>query len=448
MMVPVPDNAMMRVIEDVEVRRTPFTVVQGVGGCGKSTLYRILARHNPGHTLCLASTGCAAENLSREGCNCRASTIHSAFGLEPAELYEYRHEDFVRNAGLLDATDLILVDEMSMVSCSLMDWILNLVRDANDGRPEQGRIRLVLFGDVLQLAPVFRPQPFQKEICTSLYGDNKFFFNAHSFNAMDPVYHILEKNYRQTDAGFSKAVISLRNAGVSHKGSLGLINTRVGGRDEYARNTDGFFVTVVGTNREREAINSMEVSRLCRAGCAKRDYPDIRGESPDGLFGQDHLGSGRKETLYEGERVICTCNSERYKNGTMGMITGFEEESGLPVIETQDGERVAVRMHKSSQNIPFADEDGEIGYRETDAVWRMGCQPAYALTVHKVQGLTLDNIYFQIGGWIPESGVYVVLSRCRTLEGIGLSRKLTERDIRFDAEAFGFFQMMMRRMTT
>lgn len=147
-------------------------MVQGAGGCGKSTLYKALAGANPGHVLCLASTGIAAQNLMDDG-NLSASTIHSAFGLKPVDMYWYRNADFERNEGLLNATDMILIDEMSMVNISLMEWIFSLMADAREGRHGRG-IKLVLFGDVLQLPPILKPGHGLAGLMDDLYGNKKY----------------------------------------------------------------------------------------------------------------------------------------------------------------------------------------------------------------------------------------------------------------------------------
>ena len=108
----------------------PISLVQGVGGTGKSTLYRMLQKMNPKKTLCLASTGIAAQNLMNNS-TLQASTIHSAFNLPPVDIYPFHTQQYVKSKELLNSIEVILIDEISLVQSSLMDWILQLIELAN-----------------------------------------------------------------------------------------------------------------------------------------------------------------------------------------------------------------------------------------------------------------------------------------------------------------------------
>lgn len=413
-------------------------MVQGAGGCGKSTLYKALAGANPGHVLCLASTGIAAQNLMDDG-NLSASTIHSAFGLKPVDMYWYRNADFERNEGLLNATDMILIDEMSMVNISLMEWIFSLMADAREGRHGRG-IKLVLFGDVLQLPPILKPGHGLAGLMDDLYGNKKYFFNASSFARLDPELFLLSKVYRQSDAGFSAALNSLRSSVVPGE-SLDLINSCVCTREEFARKAGGFFVTVVGTNREKDEINKLEEAKLEASGAECHRYTaEISGDVDKDLLSR----IPQEQTLYKGQHVMCTANSDDYRNGTMGLIVGFTGGAvPLPIIRKQDGTETQVLFIDRTQPKPIVGENGSIEYEEAGSISQIACQPAYAVTIHKTQGLTLDRIYYKLGSWIPPSGVYVALSRCRTLGGIGLSRPIRRSDVTFDPEAMEFFRKFL-----
>lgn len=142
------------------------TIHQGPSGSGKSTLLKELWSKDPSHTLCLAPTGIAAERLRDEGCP--ALTIHATFNLPPVAIPVFKESDYRKNKELLDSLNQILIDEMSMISCALMDWILSLL---NASAVNGHHIYLHLFGDVMQLPPVFKvPKRIETLIKPSFMG--------------------------------------------------------------------------------------------------------------------------------------------------------------------------------------------------------------------------------------------------------------------------------------
>lgn len=417
------------VMRDLKRSWPPLTVIQGAGGCGKSTLLNAIWESNPEHTLCLAPTGIAAQNIRDN--KTPAATIHSAFRLKPVDIYFYHENDYQRLHGLLDNIDILLIDEMSMINISLMDWILRLLEDS----AIRGHlIKLVLLGDVLQLPPIFRVDESLKDIGKTLYGSNQYFFNSPLFRASNPAIYFMDKVYRQTDSAYAEALKSIRE-GEGNLAGLELFNRRVMSRDRFAELCGKPFITVVGTNREREAINRAEQERL---SSEEHRWFYYETEYSGDYSGLDADRIPDKIVIHEGEQVMCTCNGNGYQNGILGRVIGFTEESNLPVIRTSSGQEVIVEYHTIKSLKPYVSAGRRIDYEVTGEISMLGCQSAYAVTTHKVQGLTIDKLYFQIGDWIPKSGVYVALSRCRNLGDIGISRPLRQSDITYATEAMEF----------
>lgn len=410
----------------------PISLVQGVGGTGKSTLYRKLQEMNPEKTLCLASTGIAAQNLMNSS-TLQASTIHSAFNLPPVDIYSFHTRHYVENKELLNSIDVILIDEISLVQSSLMDWILQLIEVANK---RNHFIRLIIFGDILQLPPVLRMDADTSRIWETKYGKNKFFFNALDFRKTATMVCLLTSIFRQEDPHFASALSSLRSRNPPME-SLELINSRVCSIEDYKENHDAQFLTIVATNKEKDLINNIAIAELSANGTL---YKEFRAETEGNLDWSLLNSIPLVLDLFIGEKVICTANSENYKNGTIGTVIGFSEDSGLPVIRTKDGMDIVIGYHEYNQYIPIIGNDGSMEYEISGSIYQIALQPAYATTIHKTQGLTLDSIYFKMGSWLPCSGIYVALSRCRSLEGIGLNRPISQNDIKFDPEAIAFYE--------
>lgn len=407
-----------------------ITIHQGPGGCGKSTLLKELWRNDPQHTLCLAPTGIAAQRLRDEGCP--ALTIHSAFNLPPVALPIFRETDYEKNRVLLNSLNQILVDEMSMISCALMDWFLSLLSaTAIKGH----HIVLHLFGDVMQLPPVFKVPKKIEAYKKQLYGTNRFFFNAVGFKEVSPSVHFMEKIYRQSDSEFIAALARIR-FGYEADSDIKLLDSRVISREEFAVQNGTSFLTLVSTNKEREAINSMElyVRNLRENGITY--FADILGENSIETLSQ----IPETITLHTGEQVVCTSNSESYKNGTIGRIVDFTDDKiPLPIIITSSGEEITVRQKTVKTLVPVIN-GGKVSYIETGSISQIACQCAYAVTIHRAQGLTLDAVYITLGNWAAEGSLYVALSRCKTIEGIGLNRPIEAKDIKLDKEALTFFE--------
>ena len=413
----------------------PISLVQGVGGTGKSTLYRMLQKMNPKKTLCLASTGIAAQNLMNNS-TLQASTIHSAFNLPPVDIYPFHTQQYVKSKELLNSIEVILIDEISLVQSSLMDWILQLIELANK---KNRFIRLIIFGDILQLPPVLRMNADTARIWEVKYGRNKFFFNALDFRKTATMVCLLTSIFRQEDPHFASTLSSLRSRKPPLE-SLELLNSRVCSIEDYKEDHDSQFLTIVATNKEKDAINNIAISQLAAKEALHNEFI----AEAEGNLDWTLLNSIPKIlNLYVGERVICTANSENYRNGTLGTVIGFSEDSGLPAIRTKDGMDIVIGYHEYNQYIPIIGNDGSLEYEISGSIYQIALQPAYATTIHKTQGLTLDSVYLKMGSWLPYSGIYVALSRCRSLDGLGLNRPILQNDIKYDPEAMAFHEDLL-----
>ena len=410
----------------------PICLIQGFSGVGKSTLYSSIYQLEPTRTLCLATTGIAALNLMEYGVPF-VSTIHSAFSLKPVEMHIYREWEYLQHKAMLDCVDTILLDEASMLDCSLMDWLLSLIEESE----KHGHsIRIILFGDVLQLPPVVKKSPRIIHIWEKNYGTSTFFFNARKFDYENAQIYMLSKVFRQKNKRLSDVLTSLRKTPVPME-SLQYLNSRVCTQEEFRKQLGENYLTVVSTNEEKNTINEMAISTLNSFEPQGFTYE----ATFDGIVDASTLATIPSEiTLYEGEKIMCTANTDDYKNGTLGTIIGFSKNEQLPIARLSSGKEVTIQYHLIKCYIPIIGSDGLLDYQIIGTARQIAAVPAYACTIHKTQGLTLDAVYYKVNDrWIPPSGVYVALSRCKTLDGIGLSRLLKQSDIRYSEEAMSFY---------
>lgn len=391
---------------------------------------------DPKRTLCLATTGIAALNLMEYGVP-YVSTIHSAFSLKPVEMYIYRKQDYQQHKEMLSCIDMILIDEVSMMDCSLMDWLLSL---ADEAEIHGHSIRIILFGDVLQLPPVVKKSPKITQVWEKAYGTSTFFFNARRYNRENVQIYMLTKVYRQKDKKLSTALTSLRKTPAPIE-SLHYLNSRVCTCEEFKEHIGEDFLTVVSTNKEKNEMNEKAISILN----AKKPKGFTYEAIIDGIVDSSTLATIPPEiTLYEGEKIMCTANTDDYKNGTLGTIIGFSEEEKLPVARLSSGKETTIRYHLANCYVPIIGSDRLLDYQLIGTASQIAAVPAYACTIHKTQGLTLDAVYYQVNDrWIPPSGVYVALSRCKTLDGIGISRPLKQSDVRYSEEALDFYNSIL-----
>lgn len=402
--------------------------ILGPGGVGKSILLRMVYDHFE-DVLVMGSTGISAANLVMEGVP--ATTIHSAMCIPPLDIYQDMKVN-KKTRSVITKAKVILIDEVSMVNASLMDLIIDIIIKEPKGR----RPRVILFGDIFQLPPV-APKKYTEEYSyfEKEYNNKYFFFNAKLYKHMDFKNIHLDEVYRQKDPLFKEALFRIR-VGQQTADDLRLINTRVIKCSEHMNNNP-VLLYLASTNAVVNGLNERYAS--LPAFSSKRKYV-ARLEGDFQLSKYPHLDD--KVELAIGQQVMCIANNSAggYQNGTLGIVEGITTD-GVQVL-TSNGTHVTVAKHTWKQYKFFYNEtSGKVDHIISGAFTQIGCKPAYAVTFHKSQGLTLDALYIDLNSnWMPESGLYLALSRCRSLEGIGLSRQVRDKDIIVNAEALEFME--------
>ena len=409
----------------------------GKAGTGKSTFLRYIAQTTKKKYIVLAPTGIAAINAG-------GSTLHSFFKLpfhpllpNDTRYTQRKLKDTLKYNGekrkILREVELIIIDEISMVRADIIDFIDKVLRvySRNIYQPFGGK-QLLLVGDMYQLEPVLKEDERQ---LLKPYYPSTFFFDALVFKEMKLVSIELQKVYRQTDPTFINILDSIRTTSVSIE-QLSTLNKQVG--KIIANDKNKLAITLSGKRDTVDHINEQELSRL--PGKPITLYGHIEGDFPE-----SNLPTPIELYLKVGAQVLFIKNDKekRWVNGTLGTIVSFsKEEPTIIVVRTEKGEEVNVEQEIWSNVIySYNEKEQKIEEQEIGVYQQYPLKLAWAITIHKSQGLTFNNVNIDLTGGVFAGGqTYVALSRCTSLEGISLKYPIRKEDVFIRSEIVQFAQ--------
>ncbi len=416
----------------------------GRAGTGKTTFLKYIVENTPKRCVVLAPTGVAAINAG-------GVTIHSFFQLPLCpylpqvkeliteyQLPEARRQLRKEKVKIIKTLDLLIIDEVSMVRADLLDAVDNVMRRYRRNNKPFGGVQLLMIGDAHQLPPVVTEQdePWLKKVYQS-----PFFFHSKVMQQLKYVTIELQTVYRQSDTSFLNILNSIRG-GVMDNATYRMLNSRLDPRfnpDDSIAVSGRRWIRLTTHNRQADSINQQKMEAL-----GTRLYTFYAGI--EGNFPENTLPAEKVLQLKEGAQVMFLRNDSRegrYYNGKIATVTSIDYDDGITVTD-ENGDEINVPIEKW-ENIRYEiDKDTkEIVPKVEGTFSQYPLRAAWAVTIHKSQGLTFDNVIIDAASAFSFGQVYVALSRCRTLEGIVLSSPISQSCLFNNSDVSGFHEQFL-----
>ena len=399
----------------------------GKAGTGKTTFLKYIKDHSVKQTAILAPTGVAAINAG-------GVTIHSFFQL-PFTPFIPESTGFQVNNGLvtdknglldrikltgdrrkiLQQLELLIIDEISMVRCDILDAIDAVLRYFRGRLTEPfGGVQVLLIGDMYQLPPVIKDEEWQM---LSPFYSSPYFFDSRVIEIQPPVYIELDKIYRQSDHRFISVLNKVRNNQLDEEG-YGILHQQY--QPGFQPNKKEGYITLTTHNNKADSINYKELADI-----KSKTYSFKAAVTGD--FNEKSYPADENLQLKAGAQVMFMKNDmeKRYFNGKIGVIEKMEEDK---IFVLCNGENESIEVKKEVwKNIRYSLDKASQQVKEDEigSFTQYPLRLAWAITIHKSQGLTFEKAVIDAGAAFAPGQVYVALSRCTSLEGIVLLSKIT-----------------------
>ena len=394
--------------------------ITGKAGTGKSTLLQYFKEKTARNIAVLAPTGVAAIHVG-------GSTIHSFFRFPPRLITPNEVRRVRGKEKLFSALETIVIDEVSMVRADVMDAVDHALR-LNRHRTDEafGGVQVICIGDLYQLPPIVEPE--LQDYLADVY-ESPYFFDARVFK--ENKFEVIElgKVFRQRDSGFIALLNKIRNNELEES-DLHDLNRRCDPSLDFEMG--GLAITLTGTNRRASAINRSHLDALDSKGYAFDAV--VSGDFDEASYPTDE-----RLELKTGAQVMMVRNdpSKRWVNGSLGVVQELSGDSitvalgdALCKVEPTEWEKIGYEYNK---------QDGRIEPKVTGSFKQYPIKLAWAITIHKSQGKTFDNVIIDLGrGAFAHGQTYVALSRCRSIEGIRLMHPIKPSDIILDGTVSQF----------
>lgn len=394
----------------------------GKAGTGKTTFLHKLRELSPKRMVVLAPTGVAAINA-------QGQTIHSFFqlpfgpnipGLQQGE-GNLRYRMSKEKKQLIRTLDLLVIDEISMVRCDLLDAIDDVMRKYRDRNRPFGGVQLLMIGDLQQLSPVAQDKEWS---LLSSYYDTPYFFGSKALAKIDYITIELRHIYRQQDEHFISLLAAIRENRID-KPALDTLNRRY--IPGFVPPKDEDWIRLTTHNRMADTYNEQQLNQL--SSKELRYVAEVHGNFPETSY-----PAAYELVVKEGAQVMFLKNdpsgNKDYYNGKIGVVEGTEwdDEHNRELIRVyckEDGSTILLPPVTWENTKYVIDEESKEIREEVEGTFRQyPLRLAWAITIHKSQGLTFNHAVLDINASFTHGQVYVALSRCRTLEGLVLAQAL------------------------
>lgn len=414
----------------------------GKAGTGKTTFLRHIKKTTTKKTVVVAPTGVAA-------IHCGGTTIHSLFQLPFTPFVPLEQRRFEPSADLSDKytllknlridsekrnlfreLELLVIDEVSMVRCDILDAIDTILRHFRR-KPYSpfGGVQVLFIGDLFQLPPVV---PDDQWRILQQYYEGPFFFQARVMEESKPLYLELKKIYRQTDEHFIRILNRIRNNEVEEE-DFRILNDRY--QPGFRPTAEDNYIILTTHNNKADTINTNELQKL--PGEVHQFQGEVEGDFPERNFPTDKVLN-----LKVGAQIIFLKNDmervRRYYNGKIGIIRQIEEDK---IVVGFPGEAQEIEVSRDSwKNIryTFNAQTREVEEEVLGMFTQYAIRLAWAITIHKSQGLTFERAIIDAGNSFAAGQVYVALSRCTSLEGVVLYSRIFRNSVMTDERVIRF----------
>ena len=423
------------------VERTGVNVfLTGKAGTGKTTFLRRLKDRSPKRMVVVAPTGVAAINAG-------GVTIHSFFqfplapyipgGAFNAKDEKYRFSKEKKN--IIRTLDLLVIDEISMVRADLLDQIDAVLRLHKDRHRPFGGVQLLMIGDLSQLAPVVKENEWT---LLREYYHTPYFFGSHALQQTQHVTIELTHVYRQTDHTFINILNEVRENRLTSE-SLARLNSRVDNRQQTEADSQFGDGTIRLTTHNVTANRYNEERMDALKGVRFSFRAEVSGNFPESSYPAEE-----KLVLKKGCQVMFLKNDaqgSRYYNGKLGIVSAIDAER-ICVRGIDDGVDIEVEPDVWTNARYVIDKETKEIREEIEGEFRQyPLRLAWAITVHKSQGLTFDRAVLDVNAAFASGQVYVALSRCRSLEGLVLTAPLLAQSVKTDALVTDYMNMELEQ---
>ncbi|MFW6044105.1 MAG: helix-turn-helix domain-containing protein, partial [Marinilabiliaceae bacterium] len=402
----------------------------GKAGTGKTTFLHNLKESLPKRKVVVAPTGVAAINAG-------GVTIHSFFQLPFGPIFpgategddNKKHRFNRQKIDIIRTLDLLVIDEVSMVRSDLLDGIDEVLRRYRKNQLPFGGVQLLMIGDLQQLAPVIRDDEWS---LLRPYYDSAFFFGSRALKQTDYVSIELKQIFRQQDDTFIEVLNKIRDNRLDRKG-LEILNQCH--RPGIFQNDGEGYITLTTHNAQAKRINDARLKKL--PGSPRHFTARVEGNFPENNYPTDG-----ELVLKEGAQVMFVKNDlsseKRYFNGKIGQVTGFDEAA---IFVKCPGEEEPIRVKPEQWNnarYKIDQQTKDIREEIEGTFIQFPLKTAWAITIHKSQGLTFEKAIIDANAAFAHGQVYVALSRCKSLEGLVLTEPLDVSALKTDHEVQNF----------
>lgn len=403
---------------DAIERTNSNLLILGPAGTGKSTFVHYLKSASKKRIVCACPTAVSALNVGGQ-------TIHSLFQIQPRD---FIMPEFLKlkakPRNILAATDVLIIDEISMVAPDLLDAIDVLARWARRNNEPFGGIQVVAIGDLFQLPPVITRDATQ--YYESEYGHpNAYFFDSHVYSRANFIKFNFDFVYRQSDLPLLENLVQLRN---NNTYSLEYFNScKI---DDEARRANAVIITPFRAVAER--INATRLAQINETAVV---YNGVL----TGIFSERDVPAPLALELKVGALVVFVKNGDKWHNGSMGLVRSLSAREIVVQLLSDSRELVSVKPEKWAKIEYSRDENERLVENEVGAYKQFPLTLGYAMTIHRAQGKTLDAVVIDISrGAFAHGQVYVALSRTRRSADMHIATPLRPRDVIFDSRVLDF----------